>query len=260
MQQLNTNLMKSHHHHHHNHSHQLPFVFSPTSTSTTFTSSPSNSSSSSSAASDTQHHHNSTTATTTTTATANNEQQAKELPLIESKIRFNLKRSHRIQDNFAFSLLAGFCDSFVFDYVLHGTSDRSFLESGQLNQRLRFSKENSILDCKLDECIYIVVDADAYDIRVYSSEQTGPSSSSVSCCFSRVDRAIHMVDDLVESVLNMIKLFQNSEFVLLHLEDKLQEFYSKAMTLSQLKMAATGGLAFGGSGQMDAKAIMDLME
>ena len=83
---------------------------------------------------------------------------AQELPLIELKIEQNLVRSTRIQDNFGYSLLAGFCEKFVFEFVLHGTSDKTFLDS--IHQSLKFSKQNSILDCPIDEAIYIVADID----------------------------------------------------------------------------------------------------
>ena len=46
-----------------------------------------------------------------------------------------------MQDNFGYSLLASYCDEFVFEFVLHGTSDKSFLND--LNERLVFSKQVS---------------------------------------------------------------------------------------------------------------------
>ena len=44
-----------------------------------------------------------------------------------------------MQDNFGYSLMASYCEQFVFEFVLHGTSDRSFLND--LNQMLIFSKK-----------------------------------------------------------------------------------------------------------------------
>ena len=63
-----------------------------------------------------------------------------------------------MQDNFGYSLLASYCDEFVFEFVLHGTSDKSFLND--LNERLVFSRQNSIIDCQIQESVYIVVDVD----------------------------------------------------------------------------------------------------
>ena len=204
----------------------VPFMFSPTST-TSFTSSPSSNSSTSSESTTNENHNSNSTSS-----------NAKELPLIGSQIKPNLTKSTRHQDNFGYSLLASYCEKFVFEYVLHGTSDRSFLND--LHQRLVFSKQNSILDSKIDESMYIVVDVDSFDIMVYSSENTE---------YHQVENSIKMVDDMVKSALNMIKLFQNSEFVLLHLEDLLQEFYIKSITLNQLM-----------SSYSDEKTIMELME
>ena len=151
----------------------------------------------------------------------------------------NYVKSTRMQDNFGYSLLSSYCDEFVFEFVLHGTSDKSFLND--LYERLVFSKFNSIIDCQIHESIYIVVDVDELDVRVYSSESSQPTR----------EKAIPLVDSLVQSVLDMIKLFQNSEFVLLHLEDKLQELYTKAITLNQLKSQ---------SSQIDDASLINLME
>lgn len=84
--------------------------------------------------------------------------KAHELPLIGCKLKQNVSRSTRMQDNFGYSLLASYCDEFVFEFVLHGTSDYSFLDT--LHQKLVFSKFNSILDCPISESLYIVIDAD----------------------------------------------------------------------------------------------------
>jgi hypothetical protein len=48
-------------------------------------------------------------------------------------------KSTRLQDNFGYSLLAGYCDKFVFEFVLHGTSDKSFINT--IHQSLKFSKQ-----------------------------------------------------------------------------------------------------------------------
>lgn len=149
---------------------------------------------------------------------------AQELPLIGCKLKPNYQKSTRMQDNFGYSLLASYCDEFVFEFVLQGTSDRSFLSN--LHERLVFSKMNSIIDCPIQEAVYIVVDVDELDVKVYSSEHA---------CMPVKEKPVHLVDSMLTSVLNMIKLFKSSEFVLLHLEDKLQEFYNKAITLNQLK-------------------------
>lgn len=149
---------------------------------------------------------------------------AQELPLIGSEMKPNHSKSTRMQDNFGYSLLASYCDQFVFEFVLHGTSDRSFLE--ELHERLVFSKRNSIIDCPIEEAVYIVVDLDELDVKVYSSETPVPETC---------DKSIPLIDSMLSSVLNMVKLFKSSEFVLLHMEDKLQELYNKALALNQLK-------------------------
>jgi hypothetical protein len=60
---------------------------------------------------------------------------------IRLKLDKNNAKSLRLQDNFGYSLLAGHCERFVFEFVLHGTSDRTFLDGQQLHESLAFSKE-----------------------------------------------------------------------------------------------------------------------
>ena len=63
---------------------------------------------------------------------------AQELPLIGCKMKPNHAKSTRMQDNFGYSLLASYCEEFVFEFVLHGTKDRTFLSD--LQQRIIFCK------------------------------------------------------------------------------------------------------------------------
>jgi hypothetical protein len=75
-------------------------------------------------------------------------------------MELNETKATRHEENFGYSLLAGYCEKFVFEYVLHGTSDLSFL--AHLGEMLRFSKENSILDAPIDEALYIVANVDTW--------------------------------------------------------------------------------------------------
>jgi len=60
-----------------------------------------------------------------------------------------------MQSNFGYSLLASYCEQFVFEFVLHGTSDRSFLSN--LHQRLVFSKQVSTVYFKLSIRLFIII-------------------------------------------------------------------------------------------------------
>lgn len=131
---------------------------------------------------------------------------AQELPLIGCKLKPNITKSTRMQDNFGYSLLASFCAEFVFEFVLHGTSDRSFLKD--LNERLAFSKKNSIIDCPIEESIYIVIDVDEFEVKVYSS------NTSRSLVKEPVnEKPIPLIKTMMKSVLDMVKLFKSGEFV-----------------------------------------------
>jgi len=87
---------------------------------------------------------------------------------------------------------------------------------------------------------------DELDVRVYSSEDEAGARVPAR------EKAVGLVDSMLASVLNMIRLFRSSEFVLLHLEDKLQELYNKAITLKALKSQANSGV--------DTGLILELME
>jgi hypothetical protein len=148
---------------------------------------------------------------------------AQELPLINYRLEKNLNKSTRLQDNYAYSLLGAYCDNFVFEYVLHGTSDRSFLNN--LHDNLKFSKQNSILDCPIDEALYLVIDIDLLQVKLYSSEYEEP----------KLETSINLVDSLLNSVTSLNEVLPNGDFVLLHLEDKLQELYVQSISLNNIK-------------------------
>lgn len=148
---------------------------------------------------------------------------AQELPLIGYTLEKNLYKSTHLHDNFGYSLFGAYCDNFVFDYVLHGTSDRSFLNN--LHDNLKFSKQNSILDCPIDETIYLIVDLDLLKVNVYSSEYKEP----------KIETNIDLIDSLLNSVISLNETLTNGDFVLLHLEDKLQELYVQSIALNNIK-------------------------
>ena len=44
-----------------------------------------------------------------------------------------------MEDNLGYSLIGSYCEEFIFEFVLHGTGDRSFLTD--LHEKLVFSKK-----------------------------------------------------------------------------------------------------------------------
>jgi hypothetical protein len=71
------------------------------------------------------------------------------------KLKPNYLKSTRMQDNFGYSLLASYSEEFVFEFVLHGTSNKSFLNN--LNERLVFSKQVALLKLELFNCYQILI-------------------------------------------------------------------------------------------------------
>ena len=64
---------------------------------------------------------------------------AQELPLIGCQLKPNIPKSTRMEDNLGYSLIGSYCEEFIFEFVLHGTSDRSFISD--LHEKLIFSKK-----------------------------------------------------------------------------------------------------------------------
>ena len=64
---------------------------------------------------------------------------AQELPLIGCQLKPNIPKSTRMEDNLGYSLIGSYCEEFIFEFVLHGTGDRSFFSD--LHEKLIFSKK-----------------------------------------------------------------------------------------------------------------------
>jgi hypothetical protein len=96
-----------------------------------------------------------------------------------------------------------------------------------------------------------VADVDTLEVKVFSSEQTTPPVP---------EKSLGLVDSLLESVIEMTRCLNcsspsqpnNAEFVLLHIEDRLQEFFTKAVSLNQLKNKQTT--------QLDDATIIKLID
>ena len=69
--------------------------------------------------------------------------------------QWNIKAFDR---NFGRSLLAGYTDHYMSDFVLHGTSDSSF--KSQLLHDLQMTVQHSILDEPIDEAVCVIADTD----------------------------------------------------------------------------------------------------
>ncbi|BFZ02925.1 hypothetical protein BsWGS_05964 [Bradybaena similaris] len=134
--------------------------------------------------------------------------------------------------NFGHSLLAGYTDHYMSDFVLHGTSDTNF--KPRLLNDLQMAVRHSVLDEPINEAVCVIADTDSWTVEVASSKVMGMSPSGcTSWSYSQ------LVADLIESVVEISKLKMSAEFCLMHVEDRLQEIYFKSLMLSENLRATT---------------------
>ncbi|XP_052071291.1 folliculin-interacting protein 1-like isoform X2 [Mytilus californianus] len=134
--------------------------------------------------------------------------------------------------NFGRSLLAGYSNHYLSDFVLHGTSESSF--NCKMMKDLQLSVQHSVLDETISEAVGIVADTDKWTVEINSSLFPEKSPQPVV--------ASQLVCNLIEDVLQLWKLKMSPEFCLMHLEDRLQEIYFKSKMLAEyLKDITTDG-------------------
>ncbi|XP_067928146.1 folliculin-interacting protein 1-like [Watersipora subatra] len=117
--------------------------------------------------------------------------------------------------------LASFSDHYLSDFVLHGTSDDEVFTKVQKD--LVASVEHSVLEDRISEAVCIVADTERWSVNVSSSMREQPKPLSAS----------HLVINMVEAVSSLSKLKMSPEFILMHMEDRLQEMFFKSRMLSK---------------------------
>ncbi|KAJ8319420.1 hypothetical protein KUTeg_004511 [Tegillarca granosa] len=128
--------------------------------------------------------------------------------------------------NFGRSLLAGYSNHYLSDFVLHGTSDDRFHD--KLVNDLKMHIQHSVLDEPIGEAVCVIADTDNWTVNVASSRLIDKQPSSTQQVV-----ASQLVLNLTEAVLQLWKLKMSPEFCLMHLEDRLQEIYFKSKMLAE---------------------------
>ncbi|XP_021374421.1 folliculin-interacting protein 2-like isoform X2 [Mizuhopecten yessoensis] len=129
--------------------------------------------------------------------------------------------------NFGRSLMAGYSDHYLSDFVLHGTSENSFHE--KLRSDLEVAVQHSVLDEPIGEAVCIIADTDQWCVNVASSRDVDKPFEPL----TKPVIASQLVCNLMEGVLQLCKLKMSSEFCLMHLEDRLQEIFFKSKMLAE---------------------------
>ncbi|XP_041485512.1 folliculin-interacting protein 2-like [Lytechinus variegatus] len=151
-----------------------------------------------------------------------------ELPLACSEQMFELEleknKSH--VDNFGRSLLGGYCQNFVPDFALQGVPK---LDNKLVEKSLIDSSQHPVLDDSVLEDVYLVADTDNWSVETVSCERyQGCSNKPVT-----QDVGISgLVDQLLESVMQLHRMKLSSDFCLMHLEDRLQEVYFQSTSVA----------------------------
>ncbi|XP_066574115.1 folliculin-interacting protein 2 isoform X2 [Amia ocellicauda] len=130
--------------------------------------------------------------------------------------------------NFGHSLLGGYCPQYLPDFVLHGAASDE-----RLRQRLTADLDHAMLHPALDEpiaeAVCIVADTDKWTVQVATSQRRVMDSSKL----GKDVLVSSLVSGLLLSILQLSKLGLSPDFVIMHLEDRLQEIYFKSKMLSE---------------------------
>lgn len=151
-----------------------------------------------------------------------------EVPMPRSEVLEDTESALMFNRNFGSSLIAGYSDHYLSDFVLHGTSNTTSNFHSRLHADLTHALQNSVLDEPIAETVCIIADTDKWTVR------------RSTCHFSSSDRVktqdvteSNLVYNILESVHDLWKLKMSPEFCLMHLEDRLQEIYFKSKMLSE---------------------------
>ncbi|XP_074647410.1 folliculin-interacting protein 1-like isoform X2 [Tubulanus polymorphus] len=128
--------------------------------------------------------------------------------------------------NFGHSLMAGYMDHYVADFVLHGTSETSFY--ARLLNDLSLNAQATVLDETVKEAVCIVANCDDWSVKLISS-----NGMNVEKVPGIRQTSSQLVGHLIESVNDMWKMKMTADFCLMHLEDRLQEIYFKSRMIAE---------------------------
>ncbi|XP_036046002.1 folliculin-interacting protein 2 isoform X2 [Onychomys torridus] len=130
--------------------------------------------------------------------------------------------------NFARSLLAGYCATYMPDLVLHGTGSDEKLKQC-LAADLVHTVHHPVLDEPIAEAVCIIADTDKWTVQVATSQRKVMDAMKL----GQDVLVSNQVSCLLQSILQLYKLHLPADFCIMHLEDRLQEMYLKSKMLSE---------------------------
>ncbi|XP_040827289.1 folliculin-interacting protein 1 isoform X2 [Ochotona curzoniae] len=129
--------------------------------------------------------------------------------------------------NFGRSLLAGYCSSYVPDFVLQGIGSDERLRQCLLSD-LSHAVQHPVLDEPIAEAVCIIADMDKWTVQVASSQRRVSDNK-----LGKEVLVSSLVSNLLHSTLQLYKHNLSPNFCVMHLEDRLQELYFKSKMLSE---------------------------
>ncbi|XP_029439431.1 folliculin-interacting protein 1-like isoform X5 [Rhinatrema bivittatum] len=129
--------------------------------------------------------------------------------------------------NFGRSLLAGYCSSYVPDFVLQGIGNDEKLRQCLMSD-LSHAVQHPVLDEPIAEAVCILADVDKWTVQVASSQRRITDNK-----LGKEVLVSSLVSNLLHSTLQLYKHNLSPNFCIMHLEDRLQELYFKSKMLSE---------------------------
>ncbi|CAN2390139.1 ATPase inhibitor activity [Pristimantis euphronides] len=129
--------------------------------------------------------------------------------------------------NFGRSLLAGYCSSYVPDFVLQGIGSEEKLRQCLLSD-LSHAVQHPVLDEPIAEAVCIIADVDKWSVQVASSQRRTTDNK-----LGKEVLVSSLISSLLHSTLQLYKQHLSANFCIMHLEDRLQELYFKSRMLSE---------------------------
>ncbi|KAM3925385.1 folliculin-interacting protein 1 isoform 3-T3 [Leptodactylus fuscus] len=129
--------------------------------------------------------------------------------------------------NFGRSLLAGYCSSYVPDFVLQGIGSEEKLRQCLMSD-LSHAVQHPVLDEPIAEAVCIIADVDKWSVQVASSQRRTTDNK-----LGKEVLVSSLISSLLHSTLQLYKHNLSANFCIMHLEDRLQELYFKSRMLSE---------------------------
>uniref|UniRef100_S4RPR0 Folliculin interacting protein 1 n=1 Tax=Petromyzon marinus TaxID=7757 RepID=S4RPR0_PETMA len=160
-----------------------------------------------------------------------------ELPMPRSDL-VEVAPCGRGMSNYGRSLVGGYCPRYVPDLVLHGIPGDEGLRD-RIADDLAHTAQHPVLDEPIAEAVCILADTERWSVQLLSSSQQprrgggGVGSTNEGGRPPTEALVSSLVAQILSSTLQLWRLHMPADFCVMHLEDRLQELYSKSKVLAE---------------------------